>query len=71
MTLSIELVPLKLFSARIADGWTMVPGYPLKPGDWAVTMAPPGWVPNLGKNTKRGAKSALATKTTKREAQLA
>jgi len=38
MTLSIELVPLKLFSARIADGWTMVPGYPLKPGDWAVTM---------------------------------
>ena len=24
----------------------MVPGYPQKPGDWAVTMAPPGWIPN-------------------------
>lgn len=71
MTLSIELVPLKRFSARIADGWTMVPGYPLKPGDWAVTMAPPGWIPSLGKNTKRGARSAHATKMAKREAQFA
>ena len=25
----IDLVPLKLFSQRIAEGWTMVPGYPL------------------------------------------
>jgi hypothetical protein len=39
----IDLVPLKLFSQRIAEGWTMVPGYPLQPGDFAVTMSPPGW----------------------------
>ena len=39
----IDLVPLKLFSQRIAEGWTMVPGYPLRPGDFAVTMSPPGW----------------------------
>jgi hypothetical protein len=39
----IDLVPLKLFSQRIAEGWTMVPGYPLVPGDFAVTMSPPGW----------------------------
>jgi hypothetical protein len=37
----VDLVPLKLFSRRISEGWTMVPGYPLKPGDYAVTMAPP------------------------------
>ena len=39
----VDLVPLKLFSQRIAEGWTMVPGYPLVPGDFAVTMSPPGW----------------------------
>ena len=39
----IDLVPLKLFSQRIVEGWTMVPGYPLQPGDFAVTMSPPGW----------------------------
>lgn len=41
--MEIDLVPLKLFSQRIAEGWTMVPGYPLQPGDFAVTMSPPGW----------------------------
>lgn len=38
----IYLVPLKQFSERIAKGWTMVPGYDLKAGDYAVTMASPG-----------------------------
>lgn len=39
----IELVPLSQFSARIAQGWSMITGYPLEPGDFAVTMSPPGW----------------------------
>jgi len=42
--MTIDLVPLKQFSARIEDGWTMVPGYPLNPGDYAVTMKSPGHV---------------------------
>lgn len=37
----IDLVPLKLFSERIKQGWTMVHGYPLSPGDYAVTMMSP------------------------------
>lgn len=37
----IDLVPLRHFSQRIAEGWTMVAGYPLKPGDWCVTMRSP------------------------------
>ena len=37
----IELVPLSEFSARHAEGWRMVPGYPLEPGDWAVSMIAP------------------------------
>jgi hypothetical protein len=39
----IDLVPLCLFSQRIGEGWSMVIGYPLEPGDFAVTMSPPGW----------------------------
>jgi hypothetical protein len=39
--IEIDLVPLKLFSRRISEGWAMVPGYPLLPGDYAVTMMPP------------------------------
>lgn len=27
--IEIDLVPLKLFSQRISEGWTIVPGYPL------------------------------------------
>jgi hypothetical protein len=41
--IEIDLVPLKLFSRRISEGWTMVPGYPLKPGDYVVTMMPPNF----------------------------
>ncbi len=40
--MTIDLVPLKQFSARIEAGWSMVPGYPLNPGDYAVTMQSPG-----------------------------
>lgn len=39
--MTIDLVPLKDFSGRISNGWKMVPGYPLKPGDYAVTMQSP------------------------------
>lgn len=41
----IDLVPLSLFSQRHAEGWRMVPGFPLQPGDYAVTMRAPGWIP--------------------------
>src|ERR1700752_1240136 len=41
--IEIDLVPLKLFSRRISEGWAMVPGYPLQPGDYAVTMMPPNF----------------------------
>jgi len=40
---TIDLVPLTQFSERIIAGWTMVPGYPLQPGDYCVTMQPPGF----------------------------
>lgn len=39
----IDLVPLSEFSERIARGWKMVPGYPLQPGDYAVTMKAPAF----------------------------
>ena len=45
MRKDVELVPLKQFSERISEGWAMVPGYPLAPGDYAVLLAPPGWPP--------------------------
>lgn len=38
----IDLVPLKEFSDRYNKGWRMVAGYPLAPGDYAVTMQSPG-----------------------------
>lgn len=37
----IDLVPLNQFSDRHAKGWRMISGYPLLPGDYAVTMASP------------------------------
>ncbi len=43
MTEQIDLVPLSLFSERIKQGWRMVPGYPLTPGDYVVTMCAPGF----------------------------
>ena len=39
----VELIPLADFSKRIAEGWSMITGYPLEPGDYAVVMSPPGW----------------------------
>lgn len=50
----IDLVPLALFSQRLADGWRMVPGYPLQPDDYCVTMMPPRFEAprsNLGRAT--------------------
>lgn len=37
----IDLVSLKEFSDRIEKGWKMVPGFPLEPGDYVVTMQSP------------------------------
>ena len=53
----IDLVPLKQFSRRIAQGWTMVPGYPLQPGDFAVTMMSPAAGLALGSNLSRAAQT--------------
>lgn len=63
----LELVPLKLFSQRIEEGWTMVTGYPLEPGDWAAIMAPPEWF-EPGSNRQRGSASAFVTKRRRAEA---
>jgi len=47
----IDLVPLAQFSERHSRGWRMVPGYPLQPGDYAVTMQEPGFpVPKRNKS---------------------
>jgi len=54
MATCIELVPLKLFSERLIAGWSMVPGYPLNPSDYAVTMAPPDF-PKPKSNKTNGA----------------
>ena len=52
--IEIDLVPLKLFSQRIAEGWAMVPGYPLQPGDYAITMMRPNF-PEPRSNASRAA----------------
>ena len=52
--IEIDLVPLKLFSLRISEGWAMVPGYPLQAGDYAVMMMPPGF-PQPRSNASRAA----------------
>jgi hypothetical protein len=39
-TASLEFVPLKQFSERIAEGWKLV--YTLTPADYAALMCPPG-----------------------------
>lgn len=49
----IDLVPLKLFSQRIAEGWRMCPGYPLEPGDFAVTMQSPDHESEIAKAKER------------------
>lgn len=48
----IDLVPLCHFSERIGSGWTMVPGYPLTPGDYAVVMQAPGFSEAESNKTK-------------------
>lgn len=62
--MTVHLVPLAEFSKYHANGWRMVPGYPLEPGDYAVTMASPGHKP-IGSNAKRGSKSAGYTRMRK------
>lgn len=54
----IDLVPLKLFSQRISEGWQMVPGYDLKARDWAVTMRSPDHFEPVKSNVSRAAGSA-------------
>jgi hypothetical protein len=39
--MTIDLVPLSLFSERHKEGWRMRPGYELKAGDYAVLMQSP------------------------------
>jgi len=41
--LGIEFIPIKQFSERYAEGWRMVPGYPLEAHDYAVKMVPPSF----------------------------
>lgn len=57
----IDLVPLKLFSQRYQEGWRMVTGYPLKPGDFAVTMQSPDHRDELS-NRRQGGLSAIVAK---------
>ena len=52
--MSIDLVPLKQFSERITDGWKMVAGFPLKPGDWCVTMQSPDHVAPANRSKSGG-----------------
>lgn len=65
----IDLVPLKQFSGRIAKGWRMVPGFPLEPGDYAVTMQSPDheWMDQRS-NKSRGATSRNRVCKLKRDA---
>lgn len=46
----IDLVPIKQFSERLAQGWEMVPGYDLKAGDYAVTMQSPDHAKEVRRN---------------------
>lgn len=61
--MTIDLVPLKQFSDRIAKGWRMVPGYPLEPGDYVVTMMSPGHETVMRSNKSRGASSRNRSRT--------
>ncbi len=69
----IDLVPLGLFSQRHSEGWRMVPGYPLQPGDYAVTMMPPGFpVPrsNISRSAEHRGKVANRRRREKAIARL-
>lgn len=57
----IDLVPLKLFSKRHQEGWRMVHGYPLKPGDFAVTMQSPDHRDEMS-NRRRGGQSGAGVR---------
>jgi hypothetical protein len=65
--IEIDLVPLKLFSRRISEGWAMVPGYPLQPGDYAVTMMPPSF-PQPRSNASRAAAHRASLSNERRSA---
>lgn len=56
--MDIELVPLAEFSDRIRQGWSMLPGYPLKAGDYAIIMRAPGPVERLS-NVEAGCVSRI------------
>lgn len=51
----VDLVPLALFSLRLRQGWLMVPGYPLDPGDYAVVMS----CPSSDKHTANTSRAAV------------
>lgn len=66
----IEMVPLSLFSQRLAEGWRMVPGYPLQPDDFAVMM-PPGFKKprsNLGRASDHRNKVTAEKRRARQEA---
>ena len=65
--IEVDLVPLKLFSLRISEGWTMVPGYPLQPGDYAVAMMPPDF-PKPRSNASRAAAHRASLSNERRSA---
>lgn len=66
----IDLVPLTQFSERIMAGWTMVAGYALQPGDYCVTMQPPGF-PEPRRNVSRAAEHRNKVTQQKRRERLA
>ncbi|WP_127524056.1 hypothetical protein [Mesorhizobium sp. Z1-4] len=69
--MTIELVSLSEFSDFHNRGWRMVPGYPLNPGDYAVTMMSPNHrLTPLLSNSRRGAQSAEVTRK-RREVEIA
>jgi hypothetical protein len=65
--IEVDLVPLKLFSQRISEGWAMVPGYPLQPGDYAVAMMPPDF-PKPRSNASRAAAHRASLSSERRSA---
>ncbi len=69
--MDVSLVPGSQVCARLKDGWTMLVGYPLEPGDYAVIMAPPGWKNDPARNVNKGQKSAEQTKLIRKFASRA
>lgn len=57
--MTVDLVPLSLFSERHKQGWRMRPGYELKAGDYAVLMQSPGFEETESNHTKANRTNAL------------